>query len=107
MTNPRLTILVTTFNQEGNIQECIRRILQVYPTDCEARIVDGGFDRTRAIVKNLETQFPAVRYVRNENDRGKGHAVQTRIGQAHGQLIAQIDADCSSFLKNCLSCWRL
>lgn len=70
MSNPRLTILVTTFNEEGNIEECVRRILQVYPTDCEVLIVDGGFDRTGEIVKNLETQFPAVHYVRNENDKG-------------------------------------
>lgn len=90
---PRLTILVTTFNEEGNIEACVRRIVNVYPNDCEVLVVDGGFDRTGEIVKTLEKQFSSVRYIRNENDRGKGHAVQTGIAQARGKLIAQIDAD--------------
>ncbi len=90
---PCLTILVTTFNEEGNIEACLRRILAVFPNDCEVLVVDGGFDRTGEIVKTLEQQLPSVRYIRNDNDRGKGHAVQTGIAQARGRLIAQIDAD--------------
>jgi dolichol-phosphate mannosyltransferase len=91
--DPRLTVLVTTFNEEGSIEACLRRILAVYPCDCEVLVVDGGFDRTGEIVQDMAREFPAIRYVRNENDRGKGHAVQTGIAAARGQFIAQIDAD--------------
>ncbi len=93
MTLPRRTILVTTFNEEGSIEACVRRILAVYPLDAEVLVVDGGFDRTGEIVRQLAAEFPAVRYIRNENDRGKGHAMQTGLTAAQGEWIAQIDAD--------------
>lgn len=91
--SPRRTVLVTTFNEEGCISNCLRRIFEVYPTDTELLVVDGGFDRTGEIVRELAHDIPSIRYVRNDNDRGKGHAVQTGITAASGDLIAQIDAD--------------
>lgn len=90
---PQRSILITTFNEEGCIEPCVRRVIAVYPHDCEVLVVDGGFDQTGEITRQLEQEFPSVRYIRNENDRGKGHAVQTGIAAARGQWIAQIDAD--------------
>lgn len=93
MSHPRLSVLVTSFNEEGSIEACVRRIMAVYPEDCELLVIDGGFDRTGEIVRGLEREFVGVRYIRNEDDRGKGHAVQTGIAAARGELLAQIDAD--------------
>ncbi len=90
---PQLSVLVTSFNEEGSIETCVRRILAVYPEDCELLVIDGGFDRTGEIVRDLEREFAGLRYIRNENDRGKGHAVQTGIAAAKGKWLAQIDAD--------------
>jgi dolichol-phosphate mannosyltransferase len=93
MRAPRLSILVTTFNEEGSIEACVRRIMAVYPDDCELLVVDGGFDHTEQIVRSLEREFAGVHYIRNDNDQGKGHAVQTGIAAAQGRFVAQIDAD--------------
>lgn len=87
------SILVTTMNEEAAIEECLRRIVAVLPADGEVLVIDGGSDRTGEIVRQLEAELPAVRYIRNEHDRGKGHAVQVGMRAASGDAFLQIDAD--------------
>jgi glycosyltransferase involved in cell wall biosynthesis len=90
---PQLSVIVATFNEEETIERCVRRILAVYPTGCEVLVVDGGSDRTGEIVRGLAPDLPGLRYVRNENDRGKGHATKVGIAAARGDIMAEIDAD--------------
>lgn len=90
---PQYSIIVATFNEEETIERCIRRIFAVYPSECEVLVVDGGSDRTGEITKALCGEYPGLRYIRNENDRGKGHATQVGIAAARGDILAEIDAD--------------
>jgi glycosyltransferase involved in cell wall biosynthesis len=90
---PQLSVIVATFNEQETIERCVRRILSVYPTDCEVLVVDGGADRTGEIVQRLCTELPGLRYIRNEHDRGKGHATKVGIAAARGKIMAEIDAD--------------
>lgn len=93
MNEPILSVIVTTLNEEGTIEACIRRVLATYPSQCEVVVVNGGTDRTGEVVQTLCETLPAIRYVFNENDRGKGHAVRLGIEHARGAVMAQIDAD--------------
>lgn len=88
----RWTVLIATFDEERSIETCVRRVAAVCPPESEILVIDGGNDRTGEIVRALERELP-VRYVRNENDRGKGHAIRTGCALATGDVIAQIDAD--------------
>jgi len=88
----RVTVLIATFDEEENIEACVRRVAAVELGDREILVVDGGHDRTGEIVRALSRALP-VRYVRNEGDRGKGHAIRTGCAEAAGEVIAQIDAD--------------
>ena len=90
---PELSIIVATFDEQGTIEQCVRRILAVFPDGCEVLVVDGGSDDTETIARRIAAEDPAVRYVRNHNDRGKGHAIRTGVSQARAQIMAQIDAD--------------
>lgn len=90
---PRYSILVATLNEQESIERCLRRILAVYPTECEIVVVNGGCDRTGEIVETLARENPAVRYVLNRGDRGKGHAIRVGIALARAPIHAQIDAD--------------
>ena len=90
---PELSVIVAVFNEEASIETCLRQILAVYPTECEILVVDGGSDSTGEIVLRMAREFPQVRYIRNENDLGKGHATQVGIRAARGTLMAEIDAD--------------
>ena len=90
-----LTVLIATFDEEATIEEAVRRTAAALTGEAEPveiLVVDGGRDRTSEIVRELEAELP-VRYVRNEGDRGKGHAIRTGCAEARGALVAQIDAD--------------
>ena len=93
MSELELSVIVAAFNEEKTIEHCVRRILEVYPEQCEILVVDGGTDGTRGVVERLADENPAVRYVRNENDLGKGHATRTGIDAARADVMTQIDAD--------------
>lgn len=90
---PTISVIVATFNEEATIERCVRRILEVYPTGCEVLVVDGGSDRTGEIVTKLCSELPGLRYIRNENDRGKGHATKVGIAAARAGIMVEIDAD--------------
>ena len=61
--------------------------------ESEILVVHGGTDRTSEIATRLKTEISAVRVVRNENDRGKGHAIRKGIECATHDVMAQFDAD--------------
>lgn len=88
-----LSILMAVMNEEGCIEECVRRIFAVYPEACEVLVIDGGNDRTGEIVQSMMAEFPRLRYVPNPQDRGKGHATKTGIAQAGADIMVEIDAD--------------
>ncbi|MBI1349341.1 glycosyltransferase [bacterium] len=88
-----VTAIITTLNEEAAIEACLRRTIAVLGDDAEVLVIDGGRDRTGEIVTALSAEFPAIRYVKNVNDRGKGHAVHEALARARGRLLIQIDAD--------------
>lgn len=92
-TDVELSVIVAVFNEQDSIESCLRRIFAVFPGDCEVLVVDGGHDRTGEIAGRLQPEFARLRYIRNENDRGKGHATRVGIESAQGRLMAEIDAD--------------
>ena len=89
---PKVTIIISCFNEEANIEKCIRSVASAMP-ESEILVVHGGTDRTSEIATRLKTEIPAVRVVRNENDRGKGHAIRKGIECATHDVMAQFDAD--------------
>lgn len=93
MEKPQLSVIVAAFNEQDIIERCVRSIFAVYPRDCELVVVDGGSDRTGDVVERLAREFALLRYVRNVNDRGKGHAIGTGVASARADVMAQIDAD--------------
>jgi len=87
-----LSVIVPTRNEAGTIAACLQRIGQACP-DAEILVVDGGADATGDIVTALARVRPAIRYLRNHGDRGKGHAVAVGIAASQGTVLAQIDGD--------------
>ncbi len=93
MVEPEVSVIVATFNEEGSIENCLRRVVAALTMPAEVLVVDGGHDRTGEIVQRLATELSPIRYIRNENDRGKGHATQVGIAAARGNIMVEIDAD--------------
>lgn len=61
--------------------------------ESEILVVHGGTDRTAEIADQLKAEIPAIRVVRNEDDRGKGHAIRKGIECAAHDVMVQFDAD--------------
>ncbi|MCB0338606.1 MAG: glycosyltransferase family 2 protein [Bdellovibrionales bacterium] len=88
----RISIIIPTFNEEACIEECVRRVALACPK-AEILVVDGGWDQTSNRVRRLQGKQFDLNFVKNQDDRGKGHAVRTGIALAKGDILVQFDAD--------------
>jgi glycosyltransferase involved in cell wall biosynthesis len=85
---PDLTILIPTYNEEGSIADCIRR-LPAMPWSIEILVVDNSSDRTPVIVRSI----PGVRLEHYRPAQGKGHAIWQGMRAARGKVIVICDVD--------------
>lgn len=89
----KLSILIPCFNEEGNIQQCIRRIPPL-KIECEYLVIDDGSrDGTRQKVIQIMREDPRVRLIAFDRNHGKSKAVKAGIEQARGDLVMILDAD--------------
>lgn len=91
-----LSVVIPAYNEETAIGEVLGRVLsmegalQEAGLDLEVIVVDDGSrDRTGAVV----AEWPQVRLIRHQGNRGYGAAIKTGFRQARGQLLAFLDAD--------------
>jgi len=96
MSEPYLSVVIPAYNEGGRIEstlEQVRRYASSQPFPVELIVVDdGSTDHTLKVV----AQFPEVRVVRNDRNRGKGFTVRHGVLEARGQFILFSDADLSS-----------
>lgn len=92
MNTPDTNIIISTFNEEENIETAVREAARAMPS-AEIVVVDGGTDRTYERACALREEIPNLVVIKNENDRGKGHAIRTGVSAAKGRYMAQFDAD--------------
>lgn len=92
MSTPRVTALIDTYNQGRFVEEAIESVLQQdFPaSEMEILVVDdGSTDDTRARVEKYGNR---VRYIWKPNG-GQASALNLGFEQAHGEIIACLDAD--------------
>ncbi len=104
---PSVSITIPAYNEEDTIGMTIESVLDLeYPKELLEIIVvdDGSQDSTAEEVKKY-TDRDQVRLVQQEN-QGKGAALNTGISEATGKLFACVDADSrleQDALKNLVS----
>ncbi|MDD5556376.1 MAG: glycosyltransferase family 2 protein [bacterium] len=89
---PTLSVIISCFNEEESIGECLRRTLGAVP-QAEIIVIHGGRDRTADIAEEMARAHPNIRVIRNLDDRGKGHAIKVGIRNASSDVMVQLDAD--------------
>jgi len=96
----RLSIIIPAFNEEQRLPktlEHLRQYLSSASYSSEVLVVDdGSTDGTRRVVKETEKDFPALRLIVNERNRGKGYSVRQGVREAAGEVILFFDADAST-----------
>lgn len=106
---PGVSVLVAAKDEEANIENCVRRLLQQRYPDFEIIIInDRSADATPAILQRL---------AREHGDRltvidieslptgwfGKSHAMHVGVQRARGDYFLFSDADCSLHSPHCLT----
>lgn len=91
MKKPLISVVIPTYNEEGNIGEMVKRtkkLSKIYPM--EIIVVDGGSkDRTPDIAQKMG----ATKVIRFPYKRGKGVDLWEAFQIAKGDYIIEIDAD--------------
>ena len=92
-----LTIFFPCYNEEQNVERVTREALETagqVSDDYEIIIVnDGSRDRTAEVTDKLAAEYPAVRVLRHEVNKGYGAALQTGFKNARKELVFYTDGD--------------
>ncbi len=90
---PRVTVLITAFNEEGSIREKLENTLKIdYPAEKLDILVasDGSTDKTDSIVEEFVSR--GVRLFRQEGRVGKTTTQNNAVKEALGEIILFSDA---------------
>lgn len=93
--NPLVSIIITAYNEEGNIEAALRSVLgQQIKDDMEIIIVDdASSDRTVDICKPLVEADQRVNIVQLQKNSGHVTASMTGIASSRGKYFIRVDGD--------------
>lgn len=91
---PMCSVVICSYNGASTIESCLRSMRRLnYRWGYEVIVVDdGSTDRTPEILR----QFPEVRYIRLEHNRGLSHARNVGLEAAKGDIVVYTDSDCEA-----------
>ena len=95
---PKISVIVTVYNSEEYIEECIRSLMEQTLDFLEYIIVnDASTDNSINIINSVILEYPnrlsSVRIFNLEKNRGVAHARQLGIENASGEYIIHTDSD--------------
>ncbi len=95
---PPISILIAAYNEEAVIPDTFKSIAkQNYPGVLEVILIDDGSkDQTHAVCNQLTSNYPWLRCIQQETNRGKSEALNRALSLANHELVITLDAD--SFL---------
>ncbi|MDW8053715.1 MAG: glycosyltransferase family 2 protein [Anaerolineae bacterium] len=88
----RFSIVIPTYNRRELLRRCLSgAVSQDYPNYEVIVVDDGSTDGTEEIVRR---EFPQVRYIRQNPNRGPAAARNQGIRASTGEIVAFTDDDC-------------
>src|SRR3954447_6494702 len=92
---PQLSILIPVYNEAATVEQAVQALLDAdLGVETELVVVDdGSTDGTREIIDAARWPADRVRVHKHPQNRGKGAAVRTALGDARGEFAAIFDAD--------------
>jgi dolichol-phosphate mannosyltransferase len=95
--NPELSVVVPVFDEADNVEPLATQVLAAvgnYPGGMELILVDDcSRDATWRKIQEQSAEYPCVKGVRHEQNRGQSAALWTGFKQASGSIIATLDGD--------------
>lgn len=94
MSNPKVSIILSVYNEEDVIEECLDSLLnQTYDNIEIICIDDGSEDSSREILERYDSENKKINFVPNEENLGLTKSLNKGIDIAEGKYIARQDAD--------------
>lgn len=89
------SVIIPCHNEEGSIQEAIKRVPHMGKGTEIIVVNDGSTDATADKVRELESEYPNLKLIDYSPNKGKGHAVQAGFDAATQEVLMILDADLS------------
>lgn len=93
----KLSLIIPTNNEEGNIEKFLRSthaVLKDHKISHELIVVDDGSkDQTRPIIKKLQKEVSEIILIPRDNERGLASALVRGYNNANGRYFGSMDAD--------------
>lgn len=94
----KLSLILPTFNESGNISEIVRILSDLLDPAWAGRyelivVDDNSPDRTWKIALDLTEQYPQLKVLHRETEKGLSTAVIRGWQAAQGEILGVIDAD--------------
>lgn len=97
MSSMDIAIGICAYNEEQNIERCIRSIYDQETPDVNVREVlvvsSGSTDRTDDIVRGLLPEFPNLRFLPQEKREGKNSAINFYLDNKTCDIVVMLNAD--------------
>jgi GT2 family glycosyltransferase len=91
MSYPFASVVIVTYNNRNDIEECLRSVLdQEYP-DFEVIVVDN--DSTDDTVKLVREKFPLIKVVENNKNYGAAKGYNIGVNASEGGYVALLNPD--------------
>ncbi len=88
----KCSVIIPTHNRAASLRNCVNSVAAQVFRDFEIIVVDDASTDDTAVM--LAAEFPAVRVLRQETNRGPAAARNRGIDAASGEFIAFTDDDC-------------
>ncbi len=94
MTEPNISVLMTSYNNENTIEEAINSVLnQTYKNITLFILDDYSIDNTYKIIKNIKNNNNNLKIFRNKKNIGLTKSLNILINKVSTDFIARQDAD--------------
>jgi glycosyltransferase involved in cell wall biosynthesis len=88
-----LSVIIPVYNEIHTIDEILKRVQAVGLADEIIVVDDGSTDGTRERLAEIASEYPNLKLILHDTNRGKGAAVRTGIQAASCELLIIQDAD--------------
>ncbi len=105
----KLSIIIPSFNEEGNIIELSNKIINTIKNiDFEILFInDGSIDKTLEKIKTVFNKYPnIIKYISFSKNFGKDAAIYAGLKKANGDYICIIDSDLQQNPKYIISMYE-